>query len=165
FKNYLLVALRNFRQNKLFSLINVLGLAIGISASLVIFRIVQYDFSFDRFEPDRDRIYRVVSDYNFAGNEGHTRGTQAPLAEAAKKELSGPDLVVSFRYYQAGVLSVPDSSLAVGAATTKPATFKNPRHLIFADGDYFKLLPYQWLAGSPVSALAEPRHVVLSESR
>ena len=187
FKNYLIVALRNFRHNKLFSLINVLGLAIGISASLVIFLIVRYDLSFDRFEPDRDRIYRVVSDYNFGGNEGHTRGTQAPLAEAAKKELSGLDAVVGFRYYQAGKLSVPDPSPAganssptvgaapspaagaaassAGAATTKPATFKNPKHLIFADDDYFKLLPYQWLAGSPTSALAEPRRVVLSESR
>ncbi|HEV3325237.1 MAG TPA: ABC transporter permease, partial [Puia sp.] len=164
-KNFFLVAIRNFRHNKLFSLINVLGLAIGISASLVIFTIVWYDFSFDRFEPGRDRIYRVVSDYNFAGNDGHTRGTQAPLAAAAKKELTGPDLVVSFRYYDAGKLSVPAPSLTVGAAVTKPPIFKKPEHLIFADDAYFELLPYQWLAGSPASALAEPRHVVLSESR
>jgi putative ABC transport system permease protein len=164
-KNYFLVAIRNFRQNKLFSLINVLGLAIGISASLVIFTIVQYDFSFDRFEPNGDRIYRVVSDFNFSGNDNHTRGTQAPLAEIAKKELTGPDLVVSFRYYNAGKLSVPAPSPTAGAAATKPPTFKNPEHLIFADNAYFKLLPYQWLAGSPASALTEPGHVVLSESR
>ena len=165
FKNYLIVALRNFRHNKLFSLINVLGLAIGISASLVIFLIVRYDLSFDRFEADADRIYRVVSDYNFSGYEGHSRGTQSPLAETAKKELTGPDLVVSFRYYSAAKLSVPAPIPAAGAGVTKPVTFKNPEHLIFADDAYFKLLPYQWLAGSPASALAEPRHVVLSESR
>jgi putative ABC transport system permease protein len=153
-KNYFRVAIRNFRQNKLFSLINVLGLAIGISASLVIFMIVRYDFSFDRFEPDGDRIYRVVSDYNFSGNESHGRGTQAPLADAARKELTGPDLVVSFRYYNAGKLSI-----------TKQATFKNPEHIIFADDAYFKLLPYQWLAGSQASALAQPGQVVLSESK
>ena len=169
-RNYLLVALRNFRQNKLFSLINVLGLAIGISASLIIFLLVRYDFSFDRFEPDGDRIYRVVSDYNFSGNEGHTRGTQTPLADAAKKELTGPDLVVSFRYYQAGKLTVPtpaptDGAATTNPATTKPAKFKNPEHLIFADEAYFTLLPYQWLAGSPAFALTEPGRVVLSESR
>jgi hypothetical protein len=90
-RNYFLIALRNLRHNKLFSLINILGLAIGISASLVIFLIVRYDFSFDRFEPDGNRIYRVVSDYTFAGNEGHGRGTQAPLADIARKELTGPD--------------------------------------------------------------------------
>ena len=62
-KNYLAVAYRNFIRNKIFSLINVLGLSIGISASLVIFLIVHYDFSFDKFENDRDRLYRVVTEF------------------------------------------------------------------------------------------------------
>jgi len=97
-KNYLIVAFRNFRRNKIFSLINVLGLSIGISASLVIFLIVQYDFSFDRFENNGNRIYRVVSEYSFQGNPGNTRGVPAPLADAVKKELSGVDQIVSFRY-------------------------------------------------------------------
>lgn len=48
FKTYLTIAYRNFIRNKIFSLINVLGLSIGISASLVIFLIVHYDFSFDK---------------------------------------------------------------------------------------------------------------------
>jgi putative ABC transport system permease protein len=158
-KNYFRVAIRSFWHNKLFSLINLLGLAIGISASLVIFLIVQYDYSFDRFAPARDRIYRVVSDYTFGGNAGHTPGTQAPLADAMKKELSGTDLVVSFRYYNAGKLSVP------GTNPAKPAIFRQPEELIFADDAYFQLLPYQWLAGSQKTALAEPGRVVLSESR
>jgi putative ABC transport system permease protein len=169
-KNYFLVALRNLRHNKLFSLINILGLAIGISASLVIFLIVRYDFSFDRFEPDGGRIYRVVSDFVSQGNSGHSRGTHALLADVAKKDLTGPDLVVSFRYYNAGKLVVPAdeaarSSAGRGTNPAKPATFRNPEHLIFADEAYFKLLPYQWLAGSPTAALAGPGRVVLSESR
>ena len=49
-KNYFIVACRNFWRNKIFSVINVLGLSIGISASLVIFLIVYYEFSFDKFE-------------------------------------------------------------------------------------------------------------------
>ena len=59
-KNYFLVAIRNFWRHKVFSAINILGLAIGISASLVIFLLVHHDLSFDKFEPQRDRIYRVV---------------------------------------------------------------------------------------------------------
>jgi putative ABC transport system permease protein len=169
-KNYFLVALRNLRHNKLFSLINILGLAIGISASLVIFLIVRYDFSFDRFEPDGDRLYRVVSDFVSQGNSSHSRGTHALLADVAKKELTGSDLAVSFRYYNAGKLVVPGdeatkSSAGPGTNPARPATFRNPEHLIFADEAYFKLLPYHWLAGSPTVALAEPGRVVLSESR
>lgn len=65
FKNYFTVALRNFQRNKIFSLINIAGLAIGISASLVIYLIVQHEFNFDKFHKDGDRIYRVVSKMEF----------------------------------------------------------------------------------------------------
>ena len=64
-KNYLMVALRNLQRHKFFSLINIAGLAIGISASLVIYLIVQYEFNFDNFHKDGDRIYRVVSKIEF----------------------------------------------------------------------------------------------------
>jgi putative ABC transport system permease protein len=161
-KNYFTVAIRNLLHHKIFSTINILGLAIGVSASLVIFLIVQYDFSFDRFEPGGDRIYRVVQDATYQGNSGHSRGTHAPLAEVARKELAGPDLVVSFRYYNAGKLVVNAGKLV---APDDGPTFRNPEHLIFADDAYFKLLPYQWLAGTPTTALAGPGRVVLSESR
>ncbi|HMH32955.1 MAG TPA: ABC transporter permease [Puia sp.] len=158
-KNYIIVAFRNFWRNKIFSLINVLGLSIGISASLVIFLIVQYDFSFDRFEKNRERIFRIVSEFSFQGNPGHTRGVQAPLADAVKKELPGIDQAVSFRYYNAGKVSVP------GAHTAKPKQFREQNNIIFSDGHYFDMLSYEWLAGSAQSALNEPGRVVLSESR
>jgi len=158
-KNYLIVAFRNFRRNKIFSLINVLGLSIGISASLVIFLIVQYDFSFDRFENNGNRIYRVVSEYSFQGNPGNTRGVPAPLADAVKKELSGVDQIVSFRYYNAGKTAVP------GPDPAKPAMFRAQNNIIFADGHYFEMLSYKWLAGSPKTSLAERGSVVLSETR
>jgi predicted permease len=159
FRNYFLVAIRNFWRNKTFSAINILGLAIGISAALVIFLIVQYDFSFDRFEKNGDRIYRIVSDYSMQGNPGHTRGIPAPLADAVKKEISGLDQTVSFRYYSLEKLAVP------GADSAKPKTFKEQRGVIFADAQYFDLLSYTWLAGSAHSALEEPNRVVLTESR
>src|SRR5260370_8147933 len=98
-KNYLTVALRNILRNKAFSVINILGLAIGISSALVIYLIVHYDFSFDRFEPDGDRIYRVVTVNTYQGNVGHTRGVPAPLGEAIHKELTVTEETAPFRYY------------------------------------------------------------------
>ena len=65
FKNYITISLRTLWKNKLFTAINILGLAIGISASLVIYLLVNYHFTFDQFEKDGDRIYRVVSDFSF----------------------------------------------------------------------------------------------------
>ena len=67
FRNYFKIAFRGFWKHKLFTLINITGLSIGISAALVIYLIVHFDFTFDQFHPDSDRIYRVVSNYTFAG--------------------------------------------------------------------------------------------------
>ncbi len=121
FKNYLVVALRNFSRNKIFSVINILGLSIGISASLVIFLIVHYAYSFDRFEKNKDRIFRVVSDYTFSGEPGHTRGIPAPLADAIRKDLSGIDNLVSFRYYNPVEIVLPNERSANGSSANTPA--------------------------------------------
>src|ERR1700753_1562774 len=98
FKNYFRIALRNFWRNKVFSLINILGLSIGISASLVIFLLVHHEFTFDRFEPQRDRIYRVGPEEWWPGSDGfrHSGCLPAPMGPAIQKDMTGIDLVVPF---------------------------------------------------------------------
>ena len=86
-KSYLSVAFRNLRRNKAFSVINILGLSIGISSALVIYLIAHYDFSFDRFEPGGDRIYRVVAKTIGNGDINYNRGVAAPLGEAIRAGL------------------------------------------------------------------------------
>ncbi len=159
FKNYLTVAFRNLQRNKILSLINVLGLAIGISASLVIFLMVRYDYSFDRFVPDSKRVYRIISDYSEQGSDGHSRGTQAPLVDAVKKELTGIDLTVAFRYYS------PDKQMVKRPGENKAVKFPAQKKIIFTDASYFDMLPYRWLAGSPAIALQKSGQVVLDETR
>src|ERR1700693_4167071 len=127
FRNYLTVAFRNLQRNKILSVINVLGLAIGISASLVIFLMVRYDYSVDRFVPDSQRVYRIISDYSFQGSDGHSRGTAAPLIDAVKKELTGIDLTVAFRYYSPGKQTVQRSG------DNKTVKFPSQKKIIFAD--------------------------------
>jgi putative ABC transport system permease protein len=155
----MLVALRNFRRNKIFTIINMLGLSIGLSAALVIFLIVQFDFSFDRFEKNGNRIYRVVSSYAFLDNPGNTRGVPAPLGEAVKKNIDGLEQIVNFRYYNVNKLEVPAQHAA------KQSVFREQKHVIFAEESYFKMLPYKWLAGSPNTALQGAGKVVISETR
>jgi putative ABC transport system permease protein len=67
FKHYIATALRNQVNNKLFSIINVLGLAIGIAISILILNYVSFEFSFDKMHSKRDRIYRVESRF-YEGN-------------------------------------------------------------------------------------------------
>lgn len=158
YKNYFIVAFRNFSRNKVFTSINVLGLAIGISAALVIYLIVYFDFSFDRFHKDGDRIYRVVSDMNFSGEPYHNSGVPYPLPAATRNEVTGIEDVTAFYLYYKPKVS-PQNTVNL-----KPLVLKDQPTTIFADDHYFKFFSYQWLAGSPKTALSEPFRVVLSET-
>ena len=99
-KSYLLVAVRNFWRNKTFSAINVMGLAIGISASLVLFLIVYYEFSFDKFEKDSDSIFRVVMEIKDNGESNYSAAVPAPLANAAATEITGIEQTVPLLQFQ-----------------------------------------------------------------
>src|SRR5436190_18085485 len=157
-RNYFKTALRNFRRNKVFSLINIVGLAIGICASLVIYLVVSYDFSFDKFEKDRNRIYRIVSTMHFPDQEFKNSGVPMPVPPAVNKEVTGIEVTAPFHTGN-GDLNVS----VVGDG--KPVVYKKQKDIIYADNNYFKLFSYQWLAGSTETSLQQPFTVVLTESR
>jgi hypothetical protein len=158
FKNYFIVAFRNFWRNKIFSVINITGLAIGISASLVIYLLVYYDFTFDKFEKDGDRIYRVVSDFTFGDESFKNSGVPSPMPAAVRNEVTGLDVVAPFRTWN------NNSKISVPSPNRNPVVFKKQNNIVYADENYFKLLQYTWLAGSPKTSLQQPYQVVLTES-
>ncbi len=157
FRNYLKIAFRSFRKRKVFTFINIVGLSIGISASLVIYLIVNYDFTFDKFEKDNDRIFRVVTNFKFQGNEAHAHGVVAPLAAGIKSTVTGVDIVAP--------LFTLSPDVTVLNKHNEPVKFKSQDQITLADQNYFKLIPYKWLAGSSATALIDPYHVVLTSER
>ena len=157
-KNYFKVAFRNFWRHKLFTLINVIGLSIGISAALVIYLLVHYDLTFDNFHKDGDRIYRVVTNFSFSGSPGNNPGICGPLPWAVKTEATGlQEAAPIFR------LSQPNVTVPNGSKTS--SHFKIQDNVIVADSDYFKLFEYKWLAGSAKVALNAPYQVVLTSEQ
>ncbi|MGB4771256.1 MAG: ABC transporter permease [Chitinophagaceae bacterium] len=157
---YLKTAIRNFWKHKLFSLINISGLAIGISAALVIYLIVQFEFSFEGFRKDKDRIYRVVTETSFPGGEiFKNSGVSMPLPKAAREELTGIDLATHFMTVWSASVTVPTTD-AKGSAP-----FKNQGGIVYADEFYFLMFEEDWMAGSKENALKEPYQVVLTEER
>lgn len=158
FKNYFTVALRNLWRNKIFSLINMFGLAIGISASLVIYLIVHYELSFDKFHKDHDRIFRVVTNMHFPDQDFKNSGVPGPLPDAMRNEITGIEEYTVFWTANATKVTVPANS-------GQRIIFKKQGHIIYTDDHYFKLFPYQWIAGSANSVLNDPGKVVLTESR
>ncbi|HJP62005.1 MAG TPA: ABC transporter permease, partial [Mucilaginibacter sp.] len=158
FRNYFKIAYRGFLKHKLFTLINVIGLSIGISAALVIYLIVHFDLTFDKFHKDGDRIYRVVTNFSFNGSPGNNAGVCGPLPWAAKNGVTGLQQVAPiFRLFQPNVV-IPNGS-------KMSSRFKIHENVIVADGDYFKLFGYKWLAGSAATALNAPYQVVLTSEQ
>jgi putative ABC transport system permease protein len=156
-KNYLRVALRNFWRNKTFSAINILGLAIGISASLIIYLLVYYDFTFDKFEKDKDRICRIIADGTFQGNAWHNNCLPEPMGPAVEKELPGIGVVAPFT-------TADELRVTIPYPAGNPARIlKKQKDIVYADSRYFDLIKYTWLAGSPATSLKEPYQVVLTE--
>ena len=158
-KSLLKTALRSLLRHKASSLINVLGLSIGISASLVIYLIVHYEFSFDTFHRDGDRIYRVVSKMDFPDAVFRNCGVPVPTVKAVREEvtgLEGETFFITANQTKVGV--VEDRASA-------PKVFRKQQGMIYADNEYFRFFGYRWLAGSQEKALAEPFSVVLTESR
>ncbi|HEX3384939.1 MAG TPA: ABC transporter permease, partial [Mucilaginibacter sp.] len=157
FRNYFKIAFRNFWRHKVFTFINIIGLTIGISASLVIYLIVHYDLTFDKFEKDSDSIYRVVSNFKFQGNVNHSYGVTAPMAAGIKNNVTGVEIIAPLYTLSPDVM--------VLAKHNEPVKFKGQDHITLADQNYFKIIQYKWLAGSPTTALNEPYHVVLTDEK
>ena len=156
-KNNLLVALRNFRKHKAITSINVLGLSIGISAALVIFLIIQYEYSFDKWVPERENIYRVYTQMQEASNPGLCMPGQNAITQGVPGvDIAAPVIIAPFgnKY----TVDIP------GAKAGDIKRFPKNNDLSFADGNYFKIFPRQWIAGNPNTALSQVGQVVLTLS-
>lgn len=154
FKNYWIVAWRTLVRNRIYSLLNVSGLALGVCACLVIFLLTRYEYSFDTFHPDHDRIFCV----DFGAHGGHFNCVPGPVAAAMRQEMTGLQTVAAFRTFSADV-TVP------GATHTAPERFNEDNSLVIAEPQYFDLFSYRWLSGNAATALSLPNSVVLTASR
>lgn len=157
-KNYFKTAFRHISRHKLFSVINISGLAIGISASLIIYLIVDHELGYEKFQKDYNRIYRVVSEMKFPGMIARNSGVPVPTVKATRDEVTGLETVTHFY-----LVNPPTVSIKEEGGTFN--NYKKQKDIVYADEYYFNMFSYQWLAGSAPNALQESFHVVLTESR
>jgi putative ABC transport system permease protein len=160
-KNFIVVAWRNIVRHKGYTAIHVIGLGVGISACMAIWAITHYELSFDKFHPDRDRIYRVVTEMGRTSGEHKYWGDIAePASPAIRKELTGIDVVAQFHNFNP-TISVPGEHGQLRRIPKVEGRAYND--IVLAEPEYFDIFKYRWLAGDP-STLKEPYHVVLTES-
>jgi putative ABC transport system permease protein len=161
-KKQLLFALRRLGRHRLTTTINLLGLTFGILSCVVIYLYVAFEFSYDKFHADSDRIFRVVATAaDVAGTQHNDVMMSGPIGPALRRETTGFSAVSTLFTDDTRVL-IP---LAGQPPRVIPATSGDQTyHITFADTDYLKIFHYQWLAGNPSTALQKPFSVVLTES-
>jgi len=151
--NYLKIAFRNIKRHSLRSFIHVIGLSIGIAACFVIYNLVSYEYSFDTFHPEKEKIHRIMSITGNAEEQWPNSGTHFPLAEAVRNEL--PIATEVNHFYTS-------NSIMVNSADGKK-NYGRQSGLIYADSSYFQMFPYEWLSGNKVTALKDMNALVLTE--
>jgi len=160
--NYWRIAWRSITRNKLYTGINVLGLAMGICGCLVIFLITRYEFSFDTFHPEKDRIYRIVGELRKSSGEKIFLNSPIPEAANIRTSIPGWDMAAGYHSYGANT-TIPQGD---GPAKKFDGRIKGSRNgaSIFTGPEYFSVFHYEWLYGN-AAVLNEPFKVVLSEKR
>jgi putative ABC transport system permease protein len=156
-KNYLLSTFRSLWKNKGHSLINIIGLSLGISCIIIIFTIVRFELSFDDYHPHKDRMYRVVTEYHKYEEKSYDAGITYVLPEAMRQDFHDLEYV-----------SITDSNdgypvITVTGKDGSNKLFKQTK-VTFADPDYFNMFHYDWLEGSATDGLSREKTVVLAES-
>ena len=153
-KNYIKTAWRNLARNKSYAAINIVGLAVGIAACLLIFLVIHFETSFDNFHKKKDSIYRVVS--AFKTPEGINYDSGVPLPTAQGLHFDYPQLQVASIFKSESEIAVPGSN---GQLLKK---FKE-NQVYFVDPQFFDIFDFDWLSGNKKTALTEPNTVVLTQ--
>jgi len=149
-KNYIKTALRNLFKHKGYSLINILGLAIGMASCLLILMFVHNELSYDSYNEKADRIYRVGGSFRYGGRDFDIAVAPAPMANVLLDEYPEIEDAVRFRKRGSYIVRYGDNN------------FKE-RRIAFADPSFFSIFTIPLLNGDPKTALAQPNTLVLSQ--
>lgn len=150
--NYIKLILRNLKRRSLFTVINVVGLAIGLASVLVIVSYVKNELSYDKFNSKHDRLYRITLDWLDDGKRTHLATAEAPLAEVLEGKLAGVEGITRI-FPLPGLVSIDQQQ-------------KNREtKFCFADSIFFELFDLKFIHGDPAYALKDPMSVVITENK
>lgn len=149
-QNYFKIAYRNLKKHWVYSLINISGLAIGLTACFLIFLYVRFELSYDQFHAKKDRIYRLVTDIKTPSEVINT---------AASSWAFGPNIKADFPEVESFV-RFDNTSMLIRFGENK---YQEDR-TYYADSSLFSIFDIKLIAGDPSTALRDPYSVVMSET-
>ena len=150
-RHYLRVAARGIASHKLYSLINIVGLAVALTCVIFVILFVRYEFSFDTWIPGTQDLYRVEATLRFPGKAPvHAAPTPYPLGTAMRDQI--PGVTGMTRLYPTMLTLIHRDHQFL------------EKNVDFVDSNFFRLIRLRFVEGSPATALSQPESVVLSES-
>jgi putative ABC transport system permease protein len=150
FKNYFKIALRNLARNKVYSFINIAGLALGLACAMLIILYVKDEVSFDRFHVNVNNIYRIAAKM--------TRG-ESTQQSGITGYLQGPRFAENVPGIQSFV------RINGGSEDIKTGTDIHSQDLLYVDSSFFSVFSFPLIGGNPKTCLTQPRSMVISEKQ
>jgi putative ABC transport system permease protein len=153
FKNYLKIALRNLKRHKGYSIINMAGLTIGLTAFILIFLYVRYELSYDRFHKNAGDIYRVFMHQKGNVWKGSDMYNSGPPGLAAALKEDYPEIINAVRMYQRSsgeVITIEEKNFKV-------------YHVLYAEPEFLEMFSFPLKKGNPKSALKDPTTMLITE--
>lgn len=153
FKNLLKTAIRNINKEKIYSIINVLGLTIGVTCSLFLLLYILDELSYDSFHEKRDRIYRIVTHFKEPDNEFTWAAAQVPLAQELEEKYA--EVIHAVRFIGVGRELFENED--------KDRRFYE-EDFYYADSSVFDVFTFPLIEGDPKTALVAPHSMVITQS-
>ncbi|SKA36830.1 ABC-type antimicrobial peptide transport system, permease component [Chitinophaga eiseniae] len=149
-KNYFLVAWRNLLNNKGYSAINIFGLAAGMAVAMVIALWVVHEYSYDRFMPDRERIFRVQRNFDSNGDTLTFRTVSLKLAQVLRSEIPEMEYVSETDWMTKHALKAGERKVVMNGGAVQE--------------DFLKIFGFRLLQGNVASVFKDPFSIVLTQS-
>lgn len=153
-RNYLKIGWRNLTKNRSYAFINIFGLSLGIACSIVIFTIVKYHLGFDNFHENKDRIYRIVTEWH-DDEPGFSEAVPSPVGRAFRSEFT-------FAEKTARVISYNDALVAMDAGSDRKK-FKEESGIAYAEPEFFDIMHFPLLKGNQQNFLSTPNSAAITE--
>ena len=148
-KNYLRTAVRALWRQKLYTLINILGLSIGLATCMLILLYVQDELTFDHFHEEKDRLYRVTTSFE---NGNHWSVPSFPVGPALQADYPEVEDACRLLYWGSVLMTLGDDK-------------RNEKIFRLVDPSFFEMLSFPLIEGDPKTALSAPYNIVLSETK
>jgi putative ABC transport system permease protein len=162
-KSYLKIALRNLVKHKLYSLINVFGLAIGLASCLIVIGHISYEFSFENIHENKDRIYRVNGRFAAEDAAVYSAQVMSPLGLALAEEIPEVEKAAIFR-------ALGNLDLKMGEERFVPEEkfhsqgYEHGENVLCANPDFLEVFSFPLIQGDPKTALSEPFSILITET-